>query len=167
MLNLLLLSLILIILNFILLSHALSLSHLHFQLCLQYLHVPVSLLVKQLLNTAVFVSVLRLSLSSVEFWAGQIQTAVCQGVKLAALQSIAGGQDCAQQLEKDPSPSSYTHTLPKYPPVPSLTLPHSQKEQEWFWDTEKRDWHMGTSKMCSLKCCLDGIHFIWCQSYYF
>lgn len=118
-----------------------------------------SLLVKQLLNTAVFVSVLRLSLSSVELWAGQIQTAVCQGVKLAALQSIAGGQDCAQQLEKDPSPSSYTHTLPKYPPVPSLTLPHSQKEQEWFWDTEKRDWHMGTNKMRSLKCCSDWDSF--------
>ncbi len=116
---------------------SLSLSHLHVQLCLQYLHVPVSLLVKQLLATAVFVSVLR-PLSSVELWAGQIQTAVCQGVKLAALQSIAGGQDCAQQLEKDPSPSSYTHTLPKYPPVPSLTLPHSQKEQEWFWDTKKK-----------------------------
>ncbi len=114
MLNLLLLSLILIILNVILLSHYHCCIS-TFQLCLQYLHVPVPLLVKQLLATAVFVSVLR-PLSSVELWAGQIQTAVCQGVKLAALQSIAGGQDCAQQLEKDPSPSSYTHTLPKYPP---------------------------------------------------
>lgn len=59
-------------------------------------------------TTAVFVSILRPP-SAAGLWAGQIQTAVCQGVKLAALQSIAGGQDSAQWLEEE-LPLSQTPT---------------------------------------------------------
>ncbi len=147
MLNLLLLSLILIILNVILLSHYHCCIS-TFQLCLQYLHVPVPLLVKQLLATAVFVSVLRTAKLSWALSRADSDCCVSRG-EISHTSEHSWRSRLCSATGKRPLPFLLHPHITQIPPCAiSHLAPQSKGARMILRYKEKR--HMGTSKMCSL-----------------